>query len=224
MLRQPPLECLMQFICSSNNHITRIHGMVQRLCELYGTRLEPPGGQIPTHWNLTHTHTDTHTTTPTATLTQTHTQTILPTQASVDNNGGGHVKVGTGVLPTMESAMSDPLPHTSVSHQAAMLQQGLLEREGPASAPPAKRRRKGRRSKTDAGGGEGDGIGAAVTDGLVQADAGSVLGPAGRTQPPQEAQEASHDQQQAHYQYYVFPTLEQLSVATEEELRAAGFG
>jgi len=39
MLRQPPLECLFQFICSSNNHISRIAGMVERLCSSYGTAL-----------------------------------------------------------------------------------------------------------------------------------------------------------------------------------------
>lgn len=39
MLRQDPVECLFQFICSSNNHISRIHGMVSRLCAAYGTPL-----------------------------------------------------------------------------------------------------------------------------------------------------------------------------------------
>ena len=40
MLRQAPLECLFSFVCSSNNHISRIHGMVERLCSAYGSRLE----------------------------------------------------------------------------------------------------------------------------------------------------------------------------------------
>lgn len=31
------MECLFEFICSSNNHISRIHGMVERLCRDYGT-------------------------------------------------------------------------------------------------------------------------------------------------------------------------------------------
>lgn len=39
MLRQDPVECLFSFICSQNNHISRIHGMVNRLCEQYGTAL-----------------------------------------------------------------------------------------------------------------------------------------------------------------------------------------
>jgi N-glycosylase/DNA lyase len=41
MLRQDPAECLFSFICSSNNHISRIHGMVERLCATYGTPLVP---------------------------------------------------------------------------------------------------------------------------------------------------------------------------------------
>lgn len=41
MLRQDPVECLFEFICSSNNHISRIHGMVERLCRAYGTALKP---------------------------------------------------------------------------------------------------------------------------------------------------------------------------------------
>jgi len=41
MLRQDPAECLFSFICSSNNHISRIHGMVERLCAAYGAPLEP---------------------------------------------------------------------------------------------------------------------------------------------------------------------------------------
>ena len=43
MLRQDPAECLFSFICSSNNHISRIHGMVERLCAAYGTELHPDG-------------------------------------------------------------------------------------------------------------------------------------------------------------------------------------
>lgn len=44
MLRQDPTECLFSFICSSNNHISRIHGMVERLCRAYGERLGEAGG------------------------------------------------------------------------------------------------------------------------------------------------------------------------------------
>ncbi|XP_042347947.1 N-glycosylase/DNA lyase isoform X2 [Plectropomus leopardus] len=39
MLRQDPSECLFSFICTSNNHISRIQGMVERLCEALGSPL-----------------------------------------------------------------------------------------------------------------------------------------------------------------------------------------
>ncbi|XP_053454761.1 N-glycosylase/DNA lyase isoform X2 [Nycticebus coucang] len=39
LLRQDPIECLFSFICSSNNNITRITGMVERLCQAFGPRL-----------------------------------------------------------------------------------------------------------------------------------------------------------------------------------------
>ena len=44
LLRQDPLECLFSFICSSNNNIARIHGMVQSLCRLYGSLLGTVNG------------------------------------------------------------------------------------------------------------------------------------------------------------------------------------
>lgn len=46
MLRQDPVECLFQFICSSNNHISRIHGMVNHLCRAYGTKMEISQGIV----------------------------------------------------------------------------------------------------------------------------------------------------------------------------------
>ncbi|XP_045145729.1 N-glycosylase/DNA lyase isoform X2 [Echinops telfairi] len=39
LLRQDPVECLFSFICSSNNNITRITGMVERLCQAFGPLL-----------------------------------------------------------------------------------------------------------------------------------------------------------------------------------------
>nr|XP_037859540.1 N-glycosylase/DNA lyase isoform X2 [Chlorocebus sabaeus] len=39
LLRQDPIECLFSFICSSNNNITRITGMVERLCQAFGPQL-----------------------------------------------------------------------------------------------------------------------------------------------------------------------------------------
>ncbi|XP_061053223.1 N-glycosylase/DNA lyase isoform X8 [Eubalaena glacialis] len=39
LLQQDPIECLFSFICSSNNNIARITGMVERLCQTFGPRL-----------------------------------------------------------------------------------------------------------------------------------------------------------------------------------------
>lgn len=39
LLRQDPVECLFSFLCSQNNHISRITGMLAKLREHYGTLL-----------------------------------------------------------------------------------------------------------------------------------------------------------------------------------------
>ncbi|NWU80479.1 OGG1 lyase, partial [Onychorhynchus coronatus] len=39
VLRQDPIECLFSFICTSNNHISRITAMIERLCQAFGRRL-----------------------------------------------------------------------------------------------------------------------------------------------------------------------------------------
>ncbi|NXG35399.1 OGG1 lyase, partial [Dromaius novaehollandiae] len=39
VLRQDPVECLLSFICTSNNHVTRITAMIERLCQAFGRRL-----------------------------------------------------------------------------------------------------------------------------------------------------------------------------------------
>ncbi|NXU94614.1 OGG1 lyase, partial [Xiphorhynchus elegans] len=39
VLRLDPVECLLSFICTSNNHISRITGMIERLCQAFGRRL-----------------------------------------------------------------------------------------------------------------------------------------------------------------------------------------
>ncbi|RLV99607.1 hypothetical protein DV515_00009781 [Chloebia gouldiae] len=36
VLRQDPVECLFSFICTSNNHISRITAMIERLCQAFG--------------------------------------------------------------------------------------------------------------------------------------------------------------------------------------------
>jgi N-glycosylase/DNA lyase len=47
MLRQDPVECLFEFICSSNNHINRIGSMVEHLCTAYGTLIPLAGAARP---------------------------------------------------------------------------------------------------------------------------------------------------------------------------------
>ncbi|NXN59589.1 OGG1 lyase, partial [Rynchops niger] len=39
VLRQDPVECLLSFICTSNNHISRITAMIERLCQAFGRHL-----------------------------------------------------------------------------------------------------------------------------------------------------------------------------------------
>lgn len=39
ILRQPPVECLFSFICSSNNNISRITQMLEKLRQRYGTKI-----------------------------------------------------------------------------------------------------------------------------------------------------------------------------------------
>lgn len=46
ILKQDSLESLIAFICSSNNNITRITAMVEKFCELYGTKHSFPKGTL----------------------------------------------------------------------------------------------------------------------------------------------------------------------------------
>ncbi|KAF3697044.1 N-glycosylase/DNA lyase 8-oxoguanine DNA glycosylase [Channa argus] len=39
MLRQDPTECLFSIICTTNNNISRIQGMVEKMCQTLGTEL-----------------------------------------------------------------------------------------------------------------------------------------------------------------------------------------
>ncbi|KAM9534018.1 N-glycosylase/DNA lyase isoform 2-T2 [Guaruba guarouba] len=45
VLRQDPVECLLSFICTSNNHISRITAMIERLCGAFGRPLCHLGAQ-----------------------------------------------------------------------------------------------------------------------------------------------------------------------------------
>lgn len=46
LMRQPPLECLVSFLCSQNNNIPRIMLMISRLCAQYGTKLGTVDGEV----------------------------------------------------------------------------------------------------------------------------------------------------------------------------------
>ena len=46
VLRQDPAECLFSFICSSNNNIGRIGGMLQNLRAMYGTPIPTVGAPV----------------------------------------------------------------------------------------------------------------------------------------------------------------------------------
>lgn len=45
ILRQDPTETLFSFLCSSNNNISRITGMIERMCSQYGEKLLTHEGQ-----------------------------------------------------------------------------------------------------------------------------------------------------------------------------------
>jgi N-glycosylase/DNA lyase len=45
LLRQDPVENLFSFICSSNNHISRISSMIEKLCENYGQEVGQVDGK-----------------------------------------------------------------------------------------------------------------------------------------------------------------------------------
>jgi len=49
VLRQPPWECLVSFICSSNNNISRITGMLSRLRARYGAPVALDGDDAVVH-------------------------------------------------------------------------------------------------------------------------------------------------------------------------------
>lgn len=165
MLRQDPVECLFQFICSSNNHISRIHGMVERLCSTYGSRLEvaPP---------------------------QSHKQQLQeqqqPAAASPDSSinyiNTPQQPGGNAMHPAMQQQQSEPA-------SGATLLPFQQQQAGVYGAAP-------------------------TVGSLGQPQEGVQLW--GEQQAEQEQQELPS--------FFAFPTLEQLSAATEDALRADGFG
>ncbi|GAB4821909.1 hypothetical protein N2152v2_008955 [Parachlorella kessleri] len=152
MLRQDPVECLFQFVCSSNNHISRIHGMVERLCRRYGTPLHslwphmPPAQ--PGQLGGLERHSTTHA--------------LAGGTGSCDSTAVAGIEDG---LPTTRRPAED-LARPAAAAGTATQTAAAAAADGPSYGEPA----------------------------LVQG------------------------------QYFAFPTLDQLSEATEEALREDGFG
>jgi hypothetical protein len=158
MLRQDPVECLFQFICSSNNHISRIHGMVERLCSTYGSPMLPASGSSGSREGSSQ----------------------LASQQQQQQQTAGDSR-GIKLEPGTPGAAGPGYP----SQQAAQQQQ-------------------------------------------QQQELRSLPLPFCQQEPQQLGghwqQQAAEGPDQGSPSFYAFPTLEQLSAATEEALRADGFG
>lgn len=284
MLRQDPVECLFQFICSSNNHISRIHGMVERLCRAYGTPLPLPQhlDQPPPQPHPSQPLTQDECRSPPANgvflledvfRQQTPVQVcgagdagsaLNPAGADPQAAGlgvqgplGGEVKVeeaesggSTGtVVPAAalgegNAAWSGGQGRDEMAPPATGSLQGEAEGSGqpggeggqdtphkaggggaraeaplrtPDAPPPAASgKRRGRSAATD-GSTKGAAAATAGTTAAAVAAGGvaAVVASAGGTGSGAWLQGLS---------FYAFPTLDQLSAATEQELRDAGFG
>lgn len=158
------------FICSSNNHISRIQGMVERLCAAHGTHLTPepaPG-----------------------------------CKAEQAEDDAAQPLTGPAVAAAQATPMApvrQAAPGIMCSKQAVKQEADVDGDSNEGSKAVKAGQEQGRRAKGGA---------AAVVAGA----------PAAVTQPV--SQQRGGDS----LAYYTFPTLEQLTGATEEGLRAAGFG
>lgn len=167
MLRQDPVECLFQFICSSNNHISRIHGMVERLCSTYGSPLMPQCADTA--------------------LQQPHQQPGSQQTVSVPHHG---------TTDTPELPLSPNTPAATANWAGMPVQQQQQQQVGqqlsePSPAPlPFQQQQQ-------------------VVYAIEQAQQQHAQQWLGQSDLPS---------------FFAFPTLEQLSAATEEALRADGFG
>ena len=286
MLRQDPVECLFQFICSSNNHISRIHGMVERLCHAYGTPLPLPQhlDQPPPQPHPSQPLTQDKSGSPPvdgllvlgdASRQQTPAHTCgAGDSASALNPAGadqqaarlgvqwplaGEVKVeeaesggSTGtVVPAAalgegDAAWSRGQGRDEVAPPATGSSQGEVEGSGqfggecgqdtpqklgrggaraeaplrtPDTPPPAASgKRRGRSTATD---GSTKGAAAATVGTTAAAVAVAAGGSAAAAASPGGTGSGAGLQGLS---FYAFPTLDQLSAATEQELRDAGFG
>lgn len=180
------------FICSSNNHITRIQGMVETLCSAYGTPLNPA------------TH-------PCDTIKgEVAEDTPLPAQPLL--------------LIKQEAPGGDTLCCAPVPPKGAPLPVGGCC-QGPGQAHPGRPDgEQGQAGRAEPGEAQGMG-GAGGAGGEVEAQQGEGW-PLCTPEVKEENEDSGRQEEReaAHTGFYAFPSLKQLERATEEELRAAGFG
>ena len=196
MLRQDPVECLFQFVCSSNNHISRIHGMVERLCSLYGSPLALASASASAAVSAPSQFT------PGVKEDVQHPRTSMKQEQSLRQLG-----VVEGVQPEAQSSSSSRdtgLLHGGATCASFPLAQGTTaEFKASISSAPI-----------SLPGGTKAEIRASVGTDLV------LLPVASDVEEFLKPSVASSSMPS----FYAFPTLQQLAAATEDELRASGFG
>ncbi|MEW5302609.1 MAG: hypothetical protein WDW36_005377 [Sanguina aurantia] len=185
MLRQDPVECLFSFICSSNNHISRIHGMVERLCSAYGTELHLPQA-------VSHPSQPPPPPPP------------PPTHTSAASASSAKPSPSTSHLPLSPSQRHQPAVR-SPPPSSSNIPSGLFVRREPT--PPSTHTSRDVK----------------VESAEAQERSGEHLEKESYDSVASEVA-VKADQSSGPLTYYAFPTLQQLTRATEEELRAAGFG
>eukprot|EP00899_Mesostigma_viride_P022849 jgi/Mesvir1/3749/Mv15024-RA.1 len=204
MLRQDPLECLYAFLCSSNNNIARIKGMVGALAR-YGRRIpiqQPPDVYASTTIPATEQQTRPDGPTALPTSNQPSVSTTVPTvrqpggardpphlSGSVGASDARAAVVVSGARAGMDPCRADELEGDSATKGRAARSMGGPQ-PGPGALSHAKKGKRGGEEDRE----EEDGLGGGG------AAAGSDL------------------------EFFVFPSLKELAAATEEELRALGFG
>ncbi|XP_053809373.1 N-glycosylase/DNA lyase isoform X4 [Vidua macroura] len=139
VLRQDPVECLFSFICTSNNHISRITAMIERLCQAFGRRLccldSRPFHAFPSLSALTgpplprcyHCHIAMASPAPT------HVPLLCPSQVLMPRPGCGRWALGTG--PSLSVGVRGPSLRGSAPRGCASSAPRPTPRPGGCCAP-----------------------------------------------------------------------------------------